>query len=187
MKRNKVEAPADRVRFKLRFPIRQIQTLAARYPAASDSTIEDTVAPAARQRGYLTKPEFLALCEWKSPRTRPRCASNPEDFIVAVTSSALGTANERLRIEILTLLNGVSWPTASVILHFCARDPYPVLDVRALWSLSVPTVPRYDYALWAEYTRFSRELATRAGVSLRQLDRALWQYSTEKPLARADR
>jgi hypothetical protein len=66
-----------------------------------------------------------------------------------------------------------------VILHFCARDPYPILDVRALWSVSAKPPAHVDYPFWAEYTRFTRMLAARAGVSLRVLDRALWQYSKE--------
>jgi hypothetical protein len=37
-----------------------------------------------------------------------------------------------MRTKVVTLLNGVRWPTASAILHFCHADPYPVLDVRAL-------------------------------------------------------
>jgi hypothetical protein len=108
-------------------------------------------------------------------------------LIAAVTGTALSTDNERLRIEVLTLLSGVNWPTASVILHFCAREPYPILDVRALWSLSMPAALPYDYPLWAEYTKVSRQLAARAGVSLRELDRALWLYSKENQVADRDR
>ncbi len=62
-------------------------------------------------------------------------SSNPEDFIKDVTHTALITPSERLRIEVLTLLNGVSWPTASVLLHFGYDNLYPILDFRALWSL----------------------------------------------------
>lgn len=167
------------MRFKLRFPLHQIGDLASRYFYPSQSQVEDVIAPAARERGHLTKPELLAICEWKTPRTRSRCASNPEDFVIAVTSTALSSPSDRLRIEVLTLLSGVSWPTASVILHFCARDPYPILDFRALWSLSAAVTAPYDYALWAAYTSFTRALAARAKVSLRILDRALWQYSKE--------
>jgi hypothetical protein len=165
--------------FKLRFPVKQVKELAKRLADPPEPYVEEVVGPAARERGFLTKPEFLALCEWKSPRTRPRCASNSEDFVVAVTRTALGSTNEQLRIEVLTLLQGVSWPTASVILHFCARDPYPILDVRAVWSVSAAVPARVDYPFWAGYTRFTRDLAVRAGVSMRDLDRALWQYSKE--------
>jgi hypothetical protein len=84
-----------------------------------------------------------------------------------------------LRIEVLTLLAGVSWPTASVILHFFHREQYPILDVRALWSLQCDPPGEYDIPFWESYTSSCRSLAQKAGVSMRTLDRALWQYSKE--------
>ncbi len=35
------------------------------------------------------------------------------------------------------MLDGVSWLIASVILHFCHSDPYPIIDFRSLWSVSL--------------------------------------------------
>jgi len=34
-------------------------------------------------------------------------------------------------------------------------------------------------ARWSDYTLFCRKLAEDAGVTIRELDRALWQYSKE--------
>jgi hypothetical protein len=97
-----------------------------------------------------------------------------------VTRTALSTESEQLRVEVLTLLNGVSWPTASVILHFCHREAYPILDFRALWSLGVEANDvRYNFDLWWGYTQACRRLAEETGLSMRELDRALWQYSKE--------
>jgi hypothetical protein len=131
-----------------------------------------------KTRGYFLRDEFLLLCHWKTPRSKPRVASNQADYIEAVTRTALSTSSERLRIEVLTLLNSVSWPTASVVLHYCHAEPYPILNVRALWSLGVDanTIP-YDFGFWSAYTLFCRKLAKEAGVTMRELDRALWQYS----------
>jgi hypothetical protein len=81
------------------------------------------------------------------------------------------------KIEVFRLLDGVDWPTASVILHFCDRGQYPILDVRALWSLGVAARPTLGFPLWMEYTGFLRGVARNAEVSMRTLDRALWQYS----------
>jgi hypothetical protein len=101
-------------------------------------------------------------------------ASNSADYIKAVTQTALTTSNERLRSEVLLLLNGVRWPTASVILHFCHRDPYPILDYRVLWSLGVSANDVvYNFDLWWAYTQFCRNLAEEANVSMRELDRVL--------------
>ncbi len=162
-------------RFRLDFPSRHIERLAAEFPDSEASE----AGRLARFRGMrvLGRRELLALARWKTPRSRPRVASNPEGFVRAVTRTALTTPDERLRIEVLTLLSGVDWPTASVVLHFCHRDPYPVLDVRALWSLGVEKPSRYDFRFWWDYTRACRRIASAAACSMRTLDRALWQHA----------
>jgi hypothetical protein len=88
--------------------------------------------------------------------------------------------NEALRISIPQALRGVSWATASVVLHLAHTDRYPILDFRALHALGIraavmPTVP-----FWLGYTEACRRLATRNGVEMRILDRALWQWSKEQ-------
>jgi hypothetical protein len=81
----------------------------------------------------------------------------------------------------------VAFPTASVLLHFAHRDRFPILDFRALWSLGIDEPPTaYTFEFWSAYTRECRSLAEAAEVSMRTLDRALWQYSKEQqvPLGR---
>jgi hypothetical protein len=68
---------------------------------------------------------------------------------------------------------------ASVILHWGCHEPYPILDYRALWSLGIDSPPAYNFNFWWAYTQQCRGLAAQAGVSMRTLDRALWQYSKE--------
>src|SRR5262245_60140203 len=75
---------------------------------------------------------------------------------------------------------GVSWPTASVIPHFCDPGRYPILDVRALWSVGLRRVPGYTFALWSGYTHFVSNISDRVGLSIRTIDRALWRYSKER-------
>lgn len=168
------------VEFQLRFPIEEIDYWSRRYQYPGVEIITDLVAPRVRQKGYLTGADLMQICEWKSPRNRSRCAANAPEFVQEATAVAFSTPSERLRIEALTLLTGVGWPTASVILHFCHTDRYPILDYRALWSLSRDVPARYNYEFWTEYAVACRALATEADVSMRTLDRALWQYSKEK-------
>jgi hypothetical protein len=147
---------------------------------SGDEGIEREVAPRARAAGYLTRDDFVALCEWKTPRSRQLVAGNDAAFVEAVTRTALSTPSERLRIEVLTLLDGVSWPTASVILHFVHRDPYPVMDYRALWSVGVDRPPAQpSFAFWMGYTEICRRIAAEQELTMRELDRALWQFSKE--------
>jgi hypothetical protein len=169
--------------FKLRFDCALIPELAQRYSYSTESHIAEVIAPRVRDRGYYTKGEFLDVGRWKSARNQKWQAENAEEFIRTVTETALSTPNEKLRIEVLTLLRGVDWPVASVLLHFGSKDKYPILDYRALWSLSVDvpeqTYGFYNFSLWQKYTDFCRSLAQNCGVSMRTLDRALWQYSGE--------
>ena len=165
--------------FKLRFRPSRIPDLAARYGYGDDVAegIGEVVRPA---RAY-TRVQFLELCRWKSVRTQPRCEENDAALVEAVTRVALTTPHEQLRIEVLTLLRGVSWPTASVLLHFGHTDQYPIVDYRALWSLGIDEAPaRYEFPFWWAYVRTCRRLAADVGVSMRILDRALWQYSKER-------
>ncbi len=166
--------------FDLRLEKESIISWAQRYPVEEDNYIENKIIPNVRLRGFFNRTDFLILCHWKTPRSKPLIESNTEDFIVEVTRIALSTPVEQLRIEIPTLLKGVSWPTASVLLHFGHTDPYPIIDFRALWSLRMEKPPsKYDFDFWWQYVQFSRQLATELEISMRELDRALWQYSKE--------
>jgi len=168
------------MRFRLRFPVSAIERWADAFSDASDSTIEKGIAPVARRQGYLTRGQFLAMAEWKSPRSRSRCEKNDAEYVKEVTRAALGSKNERFKVQALRLLDGVEWATASVILHFCDRGRYPILDVRALWSAGLDATPSYAFPLWMEYTDFLRGVSADTGVSMRTLDKALWQYSKVK-------
>jgi hypothetical protein len=167
--------------FALQFDISLLPQLAHRYDAAYDRRIEEIVSPAVRERGWYTRDEFLAVCAWKTPRSKPRVAENEEDFVVEATGVALGSRSERLRIGTLLLLRGVSWPTASVLLHFGHGDRYPILDVRALEALGTKEPGGgYGFEFWWNYVTVCRRLADAARVDMRTVDRALWQWSKER-------
>jgi len=175
--------------FKLRFPASRIRYWAARFRADEDDAVLRTGA-AARRRGYLTRGEFLTLGEWKTPRSRPLRLKNSEKTVRAATRAAFATTDGALKVEALLRLRGVGLPTASVILHLCDRDPYPIFDVRALWSAGLTARARTSIGIWLRYTEFARILVRGSGCSVREVDRALWQYSKERqpntPLPRSE-
>ncbi|MCA9953831.1 MAG: hypothetical protein KC434_03875 [Anaerolineales bacterium] len=165
--------------FELRFPKTEILEYATRYEYPNEDVIMQEIAPQIRQQQFVAQEQLVVLCNWKSPRIRTRCAANDPEFVKSATQTAFHTSNEQLRVEVLTLLSGVGWPMASVLLHWGHVDPYPILDFRALWSLGFDVLPHYNFEFWWAYTQFCRQLAQEAGVSMRTLDRALWQYSKE--------
>ncbi len=166
--------------FKLRFPAKDLVYWSQQYDHAYDAAVE-SLSGEIRGRGFYTKEDLVAFANWKSPRIRRHILSNAPENVEEVTRWALTTHNESLRIGSLMLLKGVSWAMASVLLHFGHRDPYPILDFRALWSLGQETY-LYSVDYWLAYTAYIRTLAVQNHLSLRQLDRALWRYSKENQL-----
>ena len=163
---------------------------------AEEEELLRSVGPAVRNRGYYTQRELERVNRWKLPtqRNRKRLAQNSAAEIEAVTKVALA-ADESMQLYVLReLLHGVSDGVASALLIFPFPDGHTVIDFRAaralealeragqlgnrlLWrpqpaeALSVPPYPLYLGAC--------RQLATRLDVSLRDLDRALWQWHKE--------
>jgi hypothetical protein len=165
--------------FRLQFPLEMIEALAARY----DFDVDDEVAAAgaaARERGYYTKSELSLLCGWKTVRSKSRVAQNSDIFVEMITRAAFATDDEFERMTALCALRGVEAPTASVLLHFAFPNRYPIIDWRALESIGEPEQAIYSVRYWLAYVDACRALATEAGVSMRVLDKALWQYSRER-------
>jgi hypothetical protein len=138
---------------------------------------------AARARGHYTRAEFLTVCRWKTARSGPKVASNSAAAVRAATRRAFLTEVPAEQVATLLSLAGVGLPTASVLLHFAFPESLPILDVRALESLGFRGGSSYTPAFWAEYVSACREIAAANGVSLRTLDKALWQYSKERAAA----
>ena len=164
--------------FALRFPPEEIEPLALRFPAMDDGPYLAAGAAAAA-RGHYRRAEFLLVCGWKSPRSRPLVAANPARRVAARTRAAFAAGDETARIAALLSLDGVGVPTGSALLHFAFPDRYPVLDVRALESLGVRGRSTYPPAFWLAYLDACRALAAAHGVTVRTLDKALWQFSRE--------
>ena len=150
--------------------------LDAAYGVVDDEKLS-RLAPTVKARGHLSRADLEEVCRWKSARALPLIRRNTENEVQEVTRLALATESERLRIETLVLLQGVGWPMASVILHWFHEEAYPLMDVRALWSLGISVPTEYSFSFWWKYVETCRSLSSTLGVSMRTVDRALWQYS----------
>ena len=138
--------------FILQFDSALISELASRYSYPSEALVE-AMGRDARARGFYTQHEFVDLCRWKSPRTGPLVARNSPEDGEEITRLSLATRSEAVRIQLPMILQGVSWGTASVLLHFAHQDPYPILDYRALESFGVEPPSSYTFEFWSEYVR----------------------------------
>jgi len=137
---------------------------------------------------HITKAELIDLAKWKwrGGRTWQLCDQNTESEVVDISTAAFAQTHEWIRIVALTTLSGVGWPMASVILHFAflgQRREYPILDVNALTAVGAirgrEEVPAYCGRLWSEYVACCRGVARQHGVTMRELDKALWVRGDE--------
>jgi len=152
-----------------------------RYKGTSDELIEKGMKKILRQRKYLTREEFIKIGLWKSKRQEKNYKSRENDDLTVreITEFAFKVKSERARIKSLTVLKGVSWPVASVILHFASPNKYPILDFRVIWSLGWEQPKQYDFNFWQRYIKTLKSLAKQYKVSLRDLDKGFWEYSKE--------
>lgn len=162
---------------KLRCRTAQLRILAQRYEYESNGIDLLSLKEGIVARGSMTKAELRTIARWKAPRSAGYMEKNSEEYVREISSIALTSEVERTRVEALTLLDGVQWATASVILHFYHNDPYPIVDFRALWTITVPS--KYTFEFWWRYVEYCRKLAKRARLEMRELDKGLWQYSKE--------
>ena len=135
--------------------------------------------PDVQSRGYLTKDELYELARWKSTRRAQLTLENTDAFIKEITEKAFTATDDWTKLLTLTQLRGVGEPTASAILHLLDKEQYPLLDIHALWSVGMEWTARVSYPFWLEYIEFCRDTANRNDVSMRDLDRALWKYSSD--------
>jgi len=142
---------------------------------------------AARSRGRqvqaaqaLTLDDLRAFAEWKSPRIGATVNLNDLAFLADVSRALFLAHHPQARMEFLCVLHGVDYPMASAILHWVFPEEFALIDYRALWSLGVDVPPQsYRYAFYERYNAICLGLAERLQISIRRLDRGLWQYSKE--------
>src|SRR2546429_2258344 len=110
----------------MRFGCEEVEALAERF-GYTDDAARLKAGAAARSRGYYTREEFIRVCAWKTPRSRPKVASNPEPVVRELTGRALSSDDEAERMNALLELSGVGVPTASTLLYTAFPDDYPIL------------------------------------------------------------
>jgi hypothetical protein len=157
-------------------PLDEVREWEQRY-GVDDDRVLDAIAERVRERGYFLRDEFLETYAWKTTRTLGQAKKYTEAEIADVTGVAFRQADEKLRIGLLRALDGVDWPVASTLLHVGLSPEYPILDFRAVWSLGSTMPSSVNFEFWWAYVRCCRRVAARAGVTVRELDKALWAYA----------
>lgn len=134
-----------------------------------------------RKRGYLTRPELIAICRWKSVRAIRHIRRNRTTMIRNVTRAAFRTRGEQKRTILLTSLHGVGIPMASAILMLTNPSRYGVIDIR-VWQLlfkmgAVTTNANgvgFDFKQWHSFLVIIRYFASKYKVKARDIERTLF-------------
>ena len=163
------------MKFELQFPIEEVAAYASRFGFEHEEEAL-AIGAAARERGYYLRSEFIQICLWKTRRVSVRIQKNSDEEIAESTRLALGGEG----IKPLLGLDGVSWGRASTLLHLALPDLYPILDHRAVHALGASWPSAVSFGFWSDFVDAFRATRERAGVSGRELDRALWQWSSEQ-------
>lgn len=131
--------------------------------------------------GGFTRTEFLAMCRWKSPRSRRHYERSSAATIRRVSRAALAARSERERMTRLIALPGVSVATASAILTLIDPRRYGVLDIRC-WQIlfSIRSVAgnkrgrAFTVSQWEQYLERLRGHARALDVSARMIEYTLF-------------
>lgn len=171
--------------FQLQFAPSQIRELSGRY----SYRLEDEEAMASGKRiaqGEYTRRNLQTIFEWKTGgRGKSRLQVNTDEEIEDALRSAVEAKAERTAVSVLIGLYGVEIPVASAVLTAIAPERYTIIDYRALEALG-ESQTWHTIDSYLAYLVFCRKLAFENGVTLRELDRALWQWSAERGKAPSD-
>ncbi len=168
-------------------PIR-IRELAAKYmttPYKNGTAADaDRVMEEAGRRllnSQFNLEDVKTIVEWKSPRRMDRFKLNSPEQVEAAIRQAVEATNAgdvRRAVKALTKLAGVKLKMASAILTAMFPDLYTVCDFRASHALGVKDSSGLRF--YVAYLAACREMAGRYGVSMRDFDRANWQWSKDQ-------
>ncbi|MGE0405854.1 MAG: hypothetical protein AB7O65_06110 [Candidatus Korobacteraceae bacterium] len=170
--------------FELQFALATIRELEFRY---TDSAEEEAMAAGTEIAcAEYSRENLTRIYQWKNGNWNiSRLDRNSDAEIADALRLALGARTERAAIAVLTGLFGIEVPIASAILTAIDSNRYTILDFRALEALGNGTKSPYTIDFYLKYLRACKELAQQAGVELRTLDRAMWQWSYERSQLKA--
>ena len=166
---------------------KNIQYWAGRYPVferKKDDLLARIIPRAVDENRGLTFEELRFLFVWKSgPRNLRHLPEGRkgEALIESLTRKAFKIRCARILCE----LPGIQIPTASAILHFAFPDEFPVIDRRVLVTTNYFTEEEslrktIGFPLWDAFVKWCVGKVEHIDVTLRELDRALWQFDVEK-------
>lgn len=153
------------------------------------------------KQGFATIEQFLQIVRWKSGSRTLRyfAGQGVDEEVRAITRLAFSDPADGVRHRVLSLIKGVNRPTASAVLAVWRPETYTVLDFRTVRALMTfgeleSLLPDADHGdpwtamkalAYNDYLAVCRTIVDRlntqssAALTLRDLDRALWQLDRQ--------
>jgi hypothetical protein len=131
--------------------------------------------------GPFSLPDVETIVAWKSPRRMDRFKLNSAEQVETAVRQAIEATevgDVRRAVSALTKLAGVKIKMASAILAAMFPALYTVCDFRASRALGVKDLSSLRF--YVAYLAACREMVSEYGVSLRNFDRANWQWSKDQ-------
>lgn len=169
--------------FKLQFASSEIARFSEGYDSEEDKVAEE--AGARISAADFSRSNLQTIFNWKTKgRGKSRLVKNSDNEIADALRLALEAKTPRAAIAVLTGLSGVDVPVASAVLAMIRPDSYTIIDWRALHALGI-YASSVTIKLYLSYLAACRSIAAENGVSLRVLDRAMWQWSKNEGIPQA--
>jgi len=163
--------------FNPKFDKPDIKNLLSRYETGGDSAA--LAAGKAIERGDSSFKNLETIFKWKTKgRGISRLKKNTDEEVKDALDLARSAKTPRAAIAVLTGLSGVMIPVASAIMTAIRPDCYTIIDFRALHALNVQTTER-TVSFYLAYLKFCLRHSEKWKISLRDFDRALWQWSAD--------
>ncbi len=149
--------------------------------SALEGTLFGHVGERIRTRGHLLKDDLDDIARWRARRASGFVARNDPDEVVEISTLAFAeSTSDRVRLKLLTLLDGISERTASSILAIWDPERYAAWDeriaevLRGAELMHDATLP----AMWSGYLDCVRSLGEESGLGMRDVEKALYALGT---------
>lgn len=139
---------------------------------------------------FLDKSDLETILKWKLRGQYGRGAAirqvNTEEIIKGITQLALNITHEddkcetKLRLNLLSCLNGVSIPIASAILALTYPEKYAIIDFRNWRAVFGGDGKKKSFTMseYMAYLSKIREFAKELGWTPQEVDIAVWSHDS---------
>lgn len=141
---------------------------------------------------YLTAQEFDLILRWKLRGQYGRGvgvrSQNTDNIIRTITESVFKIKHDndnyetKMRIDILSIIPGVSIPVASAILTLVEPTKYTVIDFRVWRAMFDEDKKLFSYNEYARYRSRVVAFADELDWTPQEVDAAIWEYDRRQGL-----